>query len=86
MAWKYRPHRSTLEESMKECREFNSLADVFEYAASEWNIQRFDLTIKYVCDDNRIGWCPTYYICTDTFDGFERLDYPQCIGMCTEVE
>lgn len=55
MAWKYRPHRGTLEESMKECREFDSLADVFEYAASCWNIQRFDLTIKYICDDNRIG-------------------------------
>ena len=86
MAWKYRPHRGTLEESMKECREFNSLAGVFEYAASEWGIKRFDLTIKYICDDNRIGWCPTYYICTDTFDGFEQLDYSQCIGMCTEVE
>lgn len=86
MAWKYRPHSGTLEESMKECREFDSLADVFEYVAIEWGIQRFDLTIKYVCNDNRIGWCPTYYICTDTFDGLEQLDYPQCIGMCTEVE
>ena len=86
MAWKYRPHRGTLEESMKECREFNSLADVFEYAASECGIKRFDLTIKYVCDDDRIGWCPTYYICTDTFDGKTYNETPQCIRMCTEVK
>lgn len=86
MAWKYRPHRRTLEESMKECREFDSLADVFGYAANELGIQRFDLTIKYVCDDTRIGWCPTYYVCTDTFDGKTYNEMPQCIGMCTEVE
>lgn len=86
MAWKYRPHRGTLEESMKEYREFDSLADVFEYAASCWNISRFDVSIKYICDDNRIGWCPTYYICVDTFDGKVYNETPQCIGMCTEVE
>lgn len=87
MAWKYRPHRRTLEESMKECREFESLADVLEYVAGEWGIQRFDLTIKYVCDDNRIGWCPTYYVCTDiTFNTRTYNEIPQCIGMCTEVE
>lgn len=86
MPWKYRPHRRTLEESMKECREFDSLVDVFEYAASEWGIRKFDLSIKYVCDDNRIGWYPTYYICIDTFDGKTYNEMPQCIGMCTEVE
>lgn len=86
MSWKYRPYRRTLEKSMKECCKFDSLADVFEYAAGEWGIQRFDLTIKYVCDDNRIGWYPTYYICTDTFDGKTYNEMPQCIGMCTEVE
>lgn len=86
MAWKYRPHRSILEESMKECREFDSLSDVFKYVASEWNIQRFDLDIKYVCDDNRIGWCPTYYICIDPFSGKTYNKCPQCIGMCTEVK
>lgn len=55
MPWKYRPHRGTLEESMKECREFDSLSDVLEYIASEWGIHKFDLSIKYACDDNRIG-------------------------------
>ena len=55
MSWKYRPHRRTLEESMKECREFDSLEDVFEYVASELGIHKFDLGIKYICDDNRIG-------------------------------
>ena len=86
MSWKYRSHRRTLEESMKECREFDSLEDVFEYAASEWGIHKFDLGIKYICDDNRVGWCPTYYVCTDTFDGKTYHETPQCIGMCTEVE
>lgn len=55
MPWKYRPHRGTLKESMKECREFDSLTDVFEYVARELGIHKFDLSIKYVCDDNRIG-------------------------------
>lgn len=31
MPWKYRPHRGTLKESMKEYREFDSLVDMFEY-------------------------------------------------------
>ena len=86
MSWKYRPHRGTLKESMKKCREFDSLEDVFEYVASEWGIQKFDISIKYVCDDNRIGWYPTYYVGTDTFDGKTYYETPQCIGMCTEVE
>ena len=86
MSWKYRPLRGTLKESMKECREFDSLEDVFEYVASEWGIHKFDLGIKYIGDDNRIGWCPTYYVCTDTFDGKTYHETPQCIGMCTEVE
>ena len=86
MSWKYRPHRGTLKESMKECREFDSLTDMFEYVASEWGIHKFDLGIKYVCNDNRIGWCPTYYVCTDTFDVNIYHESPQCIGMCTEVE
>ena len=86
MSWKYRPHRGTLKESMKECHEFGSLADMFEYIASELGIRKFDLSIKYVCDDNRIGWFPTYYICTDTFDAKTYNETPQCIGMCTEVE
>ena len=46
MSWKYRPHRGTLKESMKECREFDSLTDMFEYVASEWGIHKFDLSIK----------------------------------------
>ena len=86
MSQKYRPYRGTLKESMKECREFDSLVDLFEYIAREWGIHKFDLSIKYVCDDNRIGWCPTYGICTDTFDAKTYNERPQCIGMCTEVE
>lgn len=26
------------------------------------------------------------YLVAKDFDEFEQLDYPQCIGMCTEVE
>ena len=86
MSWKYRPHRGTLKESMKECREFDSLSDVFEYVASEWGIHKFDLGIKYICDDNRIGWCPTYYVCTDTFDGKTYNETQQCIRMCKKAQ
>lgn len=46
MSWKYRPYRGTLKESMEECREFDSLVDLFEYIAREWGIHKFDLSIN----------------------------------------
>lgn len=68
---KYRPHRSTLSESMKLCKSFETLDEMISYVESEWN--SFHITIDTVkfCD-SRIGWNNSYYV----------FDHGKPVGIC----
>lgn len=84
---KYRPHRETLDEAMKEEKIFNSIEDMYNHIVSEWNsgnlFSKDDLIISDdLGKDERIDWKETRYVCTKRM-GDEIYDVPQCIGMCS---
>ena len=89
---KYRPHRGTLDKSMKEYREFDTVDDMKEFIADDWNskwghlIDEEDIVIgESLGSDERIGWKSTRYVCTKRMgdeDYIELYGVPQCIGMC----
>ncbi len=81
---KYRPQRGSLEDSMKEEKEFNSIEEMFVYISELYDgmILPDDLCISgESLIDNRTDWKETRYVCTKRFDG-DEYDTPQCIGMC----
>jgi hypothetical protein len=53
---KYRPHRSTLSESMKLCKEFSSTKKMLEYVGKNSTI------CPESYQDNRIGWNNWHYV------------------------
>lgn len=81
---KYRPHRGTLDDAMKEYQEFDSVVDMFRHIEekSDGMISASDLSIKEsIGADYRIEWKSTRYICTKRFAS-QYFDTPICIGMC----
>ena len=94
---KYRPHLGSLEESMREEREFETYEDMKRHVLREhaiWNtdeVTMFDLDDIVICDslgdDDRIGWKNVRYVCVKRYgsDDYMKLyGCPQCIGMCGE--
>lgn len=85
---KYRPHRSTLSEAMKEAKEFNTVDEMYDYIVSNWNmdeklITKENLSIgEKLGKDTRIGWKETRYVFINRI-GNEIFSDPQCIGMCS---
>lgn len=66
----YRPHRSTLEEAMKEATEYKSLGEVQERVIRDWHFvpgyaefTEHDVTFAGPAhDDDRIGWKNVQYV------------------------
>ena len=94
---KYRPHLGSLEDSMKEAREFENYEDMKRHVLREhdvWNtdgVMPFDLDDIVIGDvlgdDDRIGWKNVRYVCVKRYgsDDYMKLyGCPQCIGMCGE--
>lgn len=81
---KYRPHRGTLEDSMNEAKEFNSLDEMYEYIVKN-NEFIFNTSSLFVGDeiiyDKRNTWNTRYVMCKN-YAGKE-LKNPICIGMCS---
>lgn len=84
----YRPHRSTLDEAMKEAMVFNSEREMFEHIVKQWDglIGAEDLSISEpLGDDERIGWKDCRYVLTNRCgnrDYIKLYGCTQCIGMC----
>ena len=83
---KYRPQRSTLEESIRETRVFNTLDEMYGHIVSELNINgewisKEDLCISDPFDDNRTDWHDNRYVCLKRI-GNEIFETPRCIGIC----
>lgn len=85
---RYRPHRGSLEAAMREYREFDSVADMFQFVSDEWcsiikdYVLPEDLVIhRSSGPDDRIGWKASRNLCTTRF-GDTYFAHPQCIGMC----
>lgn len=84
----YRPHTSTLGESLEYAKEFNSEEEMKEYIFNEWkpygmpfNVEDIVIDHDVQKDDPRCGWHDTMYVCVKRM-GNKVFDTPQCIGMC----
>lgn len=85
---KYRPHMGTLDDAMKEVKEFSTLDDMYIYIVASWQGFGQFFSEKDVCvsdslgSDERVGWKDCRYVCTRRM-GEEVYDTPQCIGICS---
>lgn len=85
---KYRPHRGSLTDAMKEEMKFNSVDEMFRYIVEKWNknIYIFEVEDLILSEDKgkdeRIDWKETRHICTKRM-GENIYNTPQCIGMCS---
>ena len=92
---KYRPHRSGLEESLKEARTFDNFEQMKEFIMNDWNNSGFgnlfdmnDIVIGDILgDDDRIGWKNVRHVCVKRIgdaDYMQLYGTPQCIAWCGE--
>ena len=85
---KYRPHRGSLDESMKEEKIFNTIDEMKDHIISEWKMGEVPFSKEdIIIDDDhgknrRIPWKETRYVCVKRM-GKIIYDTPQCIGMCS---
>lgn len=85
----YRPQRGSLDDAMKESKEFKDEAEMKEHIVSKVNNLFFadmmsveDIVINTkTFNDARIGWRDTRLVCTKR-SGTTLYDTPKCIGMC----
>lgn len=84
--FKYRPQRGTLEDSMKEAREFITMDQMFDYIVKSdpfHALQKEDLSISEdLGKDDRIDWTETRNVLTKRY-GKDVYDTPQAIGWCS---
>lgn len=82
--FKYRPHRGSLDESMKEAKEFITMDQMFDYIVKTdplHVLQKEDLYIsKDHCKDTRIDWSETRYVMAKRYG---KNDYPLPVGLCS---
>lgn len=82
---KYRPHRGTLRESIKEMKTFDTVDAMLDYIVSNSDMlfSKENLSIsKNYGHDTRIDWKENRHIRT-TMYGNILFKEPQCIGMCS---
>ena len=82
---KYRPHRGSLENAMREMKTFNSKEEMFDYIVKDWGgfISYADLSItENIGRDKRIDWKECRHVCAKRINS-ETFKVPQCIGMCS---
>lgn len=82
--FKYRPHRGSLDESMKEAKEFITMDQMFDYIVMVdplHVLQKEDLYIsKDHCKDTRIDWSESRYVMAKRYG---KNDYPLPVGICS---
>lgn len=91
----FRPHRGSLDEAMKEAKEFDTVEEMKEHIVKlwheNWNGKEWftvdDIVIdeKSAVNDDRIGWEDSMYVCVKRMgneDYMKKHGTPQCIGMC----
>lgn len=94
---KYRPNRGSLQDAMKEAREFKSYEEMKRHILQEgavWNtdgITMFDLEDIVIGDvlgdDERVEWKNVRMVCVKRYGGDDYVKLygcPQCIGWCGE--
>lgn len=80
----FRPKRGTLEEAMKEMKEFHDMQDLLDFLVKEWGnrFEKEDVYFSYYCYNERIDW-ETFIVCigrSGDCDYLEKYHSPQAIG------
>lgn len=92
----FRPHRSSLDETMKEAKEFDDVEKMKEYIVELWNrkwhgsqklFTTDDIVInkESAVNDDRIEWEDSMYVCVKRMgseDYIKEYGVLQCIGIC----
>lgn len=88
----YKPIRASLDESMKELKEFDNVEELLKWLCEDYyircGIKMFgaeDINFSYYCYDKRIDW-PTYVVTVNKFgeeDYLKKYHRPQAIGFMT---
>ena len=92
----FRPHRSSLDETMKEAKEFDDVEKMKEYIVELWNrkwhgsqklFTTDDIVInkESAVNDDRIGWEDSMYVCVKRMGSeayIKEYGVRQCIGIC----
>lgn len=78
----YRPHRGGYEESMKLCREYNSIIDMLISICQDYDyaFDIEDISIRYYIHDVRNGW-DTFAVETRVI-GEKKFNTPALVGWC----
>lgn len=90
----YRPHKGSLQESLEQAKEFETVEEMKMYIVEDWSEYYRSIGFKNqpfgiddivvdeeTCDDDRCGWHDCRYVCVKRM-GNEVYKTPQCIGMC----
>lgn len=91
MFYIYRPHRGSIDKSLKEVCVVRDLDSIKTHIIEEFSKYGVTLTPDDITfseethNDKRIGWEATRYVCVAHM-GKERFDVPQCVGMCCDSE
>lgn len=84
--FRYRPHRGSFEDSMREAKEFITMDQMFDYIVNTdpfHLLQKEDLSIsENLGKDNRIDWSECRNVLTKRY-GKDVYDTPQAIGWCS---
>lgn len=84
--FRYRPHRGTLEDAMKEAKEFITMDQMFDYIVNTdpfHLLKKEDLSIsENLGKDDRIDWSECRNVLTKRY-GKDVYDTPQAIGWCS---
>lgn len=84
--FRYRPHRGSFEDAMKEAREFITMDQMFDYIVNTdpfHLLQKEDLSIsENLGKDDRIDWSECRNVLTKRY-GKDVYDTPQAIGWCS---
>ena len=92
----FRPHRSSLDETTKEAKEFDDVEKMKDYIVELWNrkwhgsqklFTTDDIVInkESAVNDDRIEWEDSMYVCVKRMgseDYIKEYGVPQCIGIC----
>ena len=82
--FKYRPHRGSLDESMKEAKEFITMDQMFDYIVMVDPLHVLQKEDLYISEDHgkdiRIDWSESRNVMAKRYG---KNDYPQPIGWCS---
>lgn len=82
--FKYRPHRGSLDEAMKEAKEFITMDQMFDYIVKNDPLHVLQKEDLYITEDHgkdlRIDWKESRYVMAKRYG---KNDYPMPIGLCS---